>query len=165
MGRCSESRHPLEDRFHPVPWPWNDPGLHGDDALHEEAAVGANREGHGGLAGRRSVDGCLLWRKSRVAGMATLIVGSYEGGGRSWNSLKSGGAIICPIFQWGSTIAIVKRPHCIPATLSAIPVVVVTVQDPPVTEQKARKFGDRIPPEARKGGRIARDHPRSSWQA
>ena len=74
--------------------------------------------------------------------------------------VKDGGAITCPNTQWGSTIVVVKRPQligppyaCVVTTertiqrrepdrlLSAIPVIVVTVQDPAVAEQKARECG------------------------
>jgi FixJ family two-component response regulator len=74
--------------------------------------------------------------------------------------VKDGGAITCPNAQWGSTIVAVKRPQrrgslyaCVVTTertiqrrepdrlLSAIPVIVVTVRDPGVAEQKARECG------------------------
>ena len=48
--------------------------------------------------------------------------------------------------------------------LSASPVIVVTVRDPAGGGAKGPGvWSDRIPPEAREGGRIDRDHPRSSW--
>jgi hypothetical protein len=65
IGKSPEKSQPALERFQIVPWPLEWTRVVGNSAVHGEAAVGTNREGHGGLTGWRIVGGMRRESKGR----------------------------------------------------------------------------------------------------